>query len=95
MKLHIGGKRTNAIGDDGLLAIAQHCPNIKKLVLIGLYPTSSSLGVIAINCLKLWRVSFSWCNTVGDAEIAYNMADKCVSLRKLWIKECPISSYTG
>lgn len=92
-KLHIDGWRTNRIGDDGLLAIAQHCPNIQELVLVGLNPTPRSLVAVATNCRNLGRLVFCGSDTVADAEIMC-MADRCLSLRKLCIKGCPISNNT-
>ncbi|KAL9690494.1 hypothetical protein QQ045_010894 [Rhodiola kirilowii] len=90
-KLHIDGWRTNRIGDDGLLAIAKHCPNIQELVLVGMNPTPRSLVAVATNCRNLGRLVFCGSETVADATIAC-IADKCISLRKLCIKGCPISN---
>ncbi|KAG5069927.1 hypothetical protein JHK85_002304 [Glycine max] len=90
-KVHIDGWRTNRIGDDGLVAIAKHCLNLQELVLIGVYPTFSSLAAIASNCGNLERLALCGIGTVGDAEIEC-IADKCVALRKLCIKGCPVSN---
>lgn len=90
-KVHIDGWRTNRIGDDGLHAIAKHCLNLQELVLIGVYPTFSSLAAIASNCRNLERLALCGIGTVGDAEIEC-IADKCVALRKLCIKGCPVSN---
>lgn len=90
-KVHIDGWRMNRIGDDGLIAIAKHCPNLQELVLIGVYPTFLSLAAIASNCKNLERLALCGIGTVGDAEIEC-IADKCVALKKLCIKGCPISN---
>ncbi|TKY70610.1 F-box protein SKIP2 [Spatholobus suberectus] len=90
-KVHIDGWRTNRIGDDGLVAIAKHCPNLQELVLIGVYPTFLSLAAIASNCRNLERLALCGIGTVGDAEIEC-IADKCVALKKLCIKGCPVSN---
>ncbi|KAM1174897.1 F-box protein SKIP2 [Malus sylvestris] len=89
-KLHIDGWRTNRIGDEGLIAIAKECPNILELVLIGVNPTSLSLTAIASNCQKLERLALCGSGSIGDAEFAC-IAAKCVALKKLCIKGCPIS----
>ncbi|XP_028760542.1 F-box protein SKIP2-like [Neltuma alba] len=90
-KLHIDGWRTNRIGDDGLVAVAKHCVNLQELVLIGLFPTSLSLTAIASNCRELERFALCGIGTIGDAEIEC-IATKCVALKKLCIKACPISN---
>ncbi|KAK4260121.1 hypothetical protein QN277_003278 [Acacia crassicarpa] len=90
-KLHVDGWRTNRIGDDGLVAVANHCLNLQELVLIGLFPTSLSLTAIASNCRDLERFALCGIGTVGDAEIEC-IASKCVALKKLCIKACPISN---
>lgn len=90
-KVHIDGWRTNRIGDDGLVAIAKHCPKLQELVLIGVYPTFLSLAAIASNCRNLERLALCGIGTVGDAEMEC-IADKCVALKKLCIKGCPVSN---
>ncbi|XP_054808271.1 F-box protein SKIP2-like [Prosopis cineraria] len=90
-KLHIHGWRTNMIGDDGLIAVAKHCIHLQELVLIGLSPTSLSLTAIASNCRDLERFALCGIGTIGDAEIECISA-KCVALKKLCIKACPISN---
>jgi hypothetical protein len=89
-KLHIDGWRTNRIGDEGLMAIAKQCPNLQELCLIGMNPTSLGLAPIASNCVKLERLAVCGSATIGDTEIAC-IATKCVALKKLCIKGCPIS----
>lgn len=91
-KLHIDGWKTNRIGDDGLIAVATHCPNMLELVLIGVNPTHLSLAKLATNCQNLERLALCGSETVGDAEI-YCIAEKCTALKKLCIKSCPVSDH--
>ncbi|KAF9601796.1 hypothetical protein IFM89_023327 [Coptis chinensis] len=91
-KLHIDGWKTNRIGDEGLIAIARRCPNLQELVLIGVNPTSLSLGLLAANCQNLERLALCGSETIGDAEISC-IAAKCRALRKLCIKGCPVSDH--
>jgi F-box/leucine-rich repeat protein 2/20/F-box/leucine-rich repeat protein 7 len=90
-KLHINGWRTNRIGDDGLISVAKNCPNLQELVLIAMFPTSLSLGAIASYCQGLERFALCGIGTVSDADIEC-IASKCVALRKLCIKGCPVSN---
>ncbi|KAI4337011.1 hypothetical protein L6164_015473 [Bauhinia variegata] len=89
-KLHIDGWKTNRIGDEGLTAVAKYCPNLQELVLIGVNPTTASLEMLASNCQNLERLALCGSDTVGDAEISC-IASKCVALKKLCIKSCPVS----
>lgn len=89
-KLHIDGWKTNRIGDEGLSVIARRCPKLQELVLIGVNPTSSSLELLASNCRNLERLALCSSETIGDPEISC-IASKCVALRKLCIKGCPVS----
>ncbi|XP_052197744.1 F-box protein At1g47056-like [Diospyros lotus] len=89
-KLHIDGWRTNRIGNEGLIAIAKHCANLQELVLIGVNPSSISLEPLASNCQKLERLALCGSETIGDEEISC-IAAKCVALKKLCIKGCPVS----
>lgn len=89
-KLHIDGWKTNRIGDEGLAAIARRCPNLQELVLIGVNPTSHSIGLLTSNCRNLERLALCNSETIGDAEISC-IATKCLALRKLCIKGCPVS----
>ncbi|KAJ4963619.1 hypothetical protein NE237_023558 [Protea cynaroides] len=91
-KLHIDGWKTNRIGDEGLIAIAKRCPNLQELVLIGVNPTSLSLGLLATNCQNLERLALCGSDTFGDAEISC-IAAKCIALKKLCIKGCPVSDH--
>ncbi|KAI3411348.1 uncharacterized protein J3R85_018138 [Psidium guajava] len=89
-KLHIDGWRINRIGDEGLVEVAKQCLQLQELVLIGVSVTCSSLGLIGSNCRKLERLAFCGSDTVSDAEIAC-IAKKCEALKKLCIKNCPVS----
>ncbi|KAG6468054.1 F-box protein SKIP2-like [Zingiber officinale] len=89
-KIHIDGWKTNRVGDEGLIAIAKQCPNLQELVLISVNPTVRSLGHIASNCQNLERLAICSSDTFGDAEISC-IASKCMALKKLCIKGCPVS----
>lgn len=91
-KLHIDGWKANKIGDDGLIAVAKNCPNLLELVLIGINPTNSSLEMLANNCKNLERLALCGSETVGDAELSC-IASKCIALKKLCIKNCPVSDH--
>ncbi|KAL7127496.1 hypothetical protein ABFS83_14G256700 [Erythranthe nasuta] len=91
-KLHIDGWKTNRISDDGLIAVANNCPNLQELVLIGVNPTHLSLDKLATNCQNLERLALCGSETVGDAEISC-IAAKCIALKKLCIKSCPVSNH--
>ncbi|KAF2290105.1 hypothetical protein GH714_002535 [Hevea brasiliensis] len=92
-KLHIDawsrfGGRT--IGDEGLLTIANHCFRLQELVLMGVPLSVSSLTVLASNCRGLERLAICNTDSVGDPEMAL-IAEKFYALKKLCIKNCPIS----
>ncbi|XP_044510877.1 F-box protein At1g47056-like [Mangifera indica] len=89
-KLHIDGWKANRIGDEGLISVAKCCPNLQELVLIGVNPTKLSLEILASNCLNLERLALCGSDTVGDIEISC-IAAKCIALKKLCIKSCPVS----
>ncbi|KAK4795427.1 hypothetical protein SAY86_013421 [Trapa natans] len=89
-KLHIDGGKETRIGDEGLIAVAKNCLNLQELVLIGVDPTKQSLDVLASNCQNLERLALCGSDTVGDEEISC-IAEKCISLKKLCIKSCPVS----
>ncbi|KAL9172343.1 hypothetical protein ABFS82_03G039700 [Erythranthe guttata] len=89
-KLRIDGWKTNRIGDDGIISVANHCANLQELVLIGVNPTCLSLDKLGANCPNLERLALCGSESVGDAEIS-SVAAKCVALKKLCIKSCPVS----
>ena len=90
-KLHIDGWKANRIGDDGLIAVSKNCGNLQELVLIGVNPTKQSLESLATNCKNLERLALCGSDTVGDPEISC-IAAKCIALKKLCIKSCPVSN---
>eukprot|EP00250_Pteridium_aquilinum_P005893 c15913_g1_i1 orf=262-1761(-) len=89
-KLHIDDRKTGRIGDEGLLAIGKHCTELQELVLIGTSVSVKSLALIVSNCARLERMALCNSDAVGDEELVC-IAQKCSSLRKLCIKNCPIS----
>uniref|UniRef100_A0A1J3HP58 F-box protein n=1 Tax=Noccaea caerulescens TaxID=107243 RepID=A0A1J3HP58_NOCCA len=89
-KLHIDGWKANLIGDEGLVAVAKFSSKLQELVLIGVNPTTLSLGMLAAKCGNLERLALCGCDTFGDPELSC-IAAKCPTLRKLCIKNCPIS----
>ncbi|KAI9118567.1 hypothetical protein K1719_010899 [Acacia pycnantha] len=91
-KLHIDGWKANRIGDEGLMGVARCCPNLQELVLIGVNPTKASLEMLASNCHNLERLALCGSDTVGDGEISC-IAAKCIALKKLCIKSCPVSDH--
>lgn len=91
-KLRIDGWKTNRISDYGLIAIATNCTNLQELVLIGVNLTHLSLDKLATNCRNLERLALCGSETIGDAEISC-IAAKCVALKKLCIKSCPVSDH--
>ncbi|XP_061353978.1 F-box protein At1g47056-like [Gastrolobium bilobum] len=91
-KLHVDGWKANRIGDKGLIAVAKCCPNLQELVLMGVNPTKASLEMLASNCQNLERLALCGSDTVGDPEISC-IAAKCIALKKLCIKSCPVSDH--
>lgn len=89
-KLYIDDRSIHPMGDEGLLALGKHCLKLQELVLIGVSVTKSSLDVIASNCTTLERMALCSTEAVGDAELEC-IAEKCTSLKKLCVKNCPIS----
>ncbi|KAI3762993.1 hypothetical protein L1987_53438 [Smallanthus sonchifolius] len=91
-KLHIDGWKTKRINDEGLISVAKNCPNLQELVLISVNLTRAGLDVLSVNCRKLERLALCGSDTVGDEEISC-IAAKCVALKKLCIKSCPVSDH--
>ncbi|MCO5584096.1 hypothetical protein L7F22_038019 [Adiantum nelumboides] len=91
-KLHIDDRKTGRIGDEGLLAFGRHSFELQELVLIGASVSVRSLALIASNCVKLERMALCNSKAVGDEELMC-IAEKFGSLRKLCIKNCPISDH--
>lgn len=91
-KLHLDDRKSNRIGDKGLLTVANKCAGLQELVLIGVNVTETSIGRIASNCNDLERMALCNSESIGDAELSC-IAEKCVTLKKLCIKNCPISDH--
>ncbi|PWA45777.1 VIER F-box protein 1 [Artemisia annua] len=91
-KVHIDGWKTNRINDEGLVGLSKYCVNIQELVLIGVNCTRVGLEVLGAHCVKLERLALCGSETVGDAEISC-IAEKCIALKKLCIKSCPVSDH--
>ncbi|KAI4330267.1 hypothetical protein MLD38_028567 [Melastoma candidum] len=89
-KIHLDGWRINRIGDDALVAISSHSERLQELVLIGVNATSVGLGAVSSRCKQLERLAFCGSDTIGDDVLAC-VASKCSGLRKLCIKNCPVS----
>ncbi|EFJ11166.1 hypothetical protein SELMODRAFT_43420, partial [Selaginella moellendorffii] len=83
-KLHLDGCFVGRIGDEGLAAIGQRCPELQELVLIRLNVRSASLA------LGLERLAICNSESFGDAELSCAVL-RCRELKKLCIKSCPIS----
>ncbi|KAA8535897.1 hypothetical protein F0562_030900 [Nyssa sinensis] len=93
-KLHIDvwsrfGSRT--IGDEGMLSLAASCYQLQEVVLMGVPVTVVSLNALVSNCPVLERMALCNTDSVGDAELAF-VAAKFSALKKLCIKNCPISN---
>eukprot|EP00249_Psilotum_nudum_P006414 c19739_g1_i1 orf=183-1724(+) len=91
-KLHLDDRKSNRMGDEGLLTLAINCAELQELVLIGMNVTTASLGLIASNCTVLERLALCNSEAIGDTELSC-IAEKCHSLKKLCIKNCPISDH--
>ncbi|KAI5062418.1 hypothetical protein GOP47_0022957 [Adiantum capillus-veneris] len=89
-KLYIDDRSIHPVGDEGLLVLGNYCTKLQELVLIGVSVTKSSLDVIASNCTVLERMALCSTEAVGDTELSC-IAERCISLKKLCIKNCPIS----
>lgn len=89
-KLYIDDRSVSPMGDEGLLAVGKHCAKLQELVLIGVTVTKASLDIITSNCTVLERMALCSTDAVGDVELSC-IAERCISLRKFCIKNCPIS----
>ncbi|CAN8254813.1 unnamed protein product [Cochlearia groenlandica] len=89
-QLHVDGWRFKRIGDEGLMAVAKYCIDLRELVLVGVDATHKSLSAIASSCVKLERLALCGSAAIGDTEIAC-IAEKCAALRKFCIKGCLVS----
>ena len=89
-KLHVDVMKSSRVGDEGLLMVARKCKYLQELVIIGLSPTTASLSLLASDCSSLERLAICTSDTFGDSELSC-IAHKCLALKKLCIKGCPIS----
>ncbi|XP_024395202.1 F-box protein At1g47056 isoform X2 [Physcomitrium patens] len=89
-KLHVDVMKSSRVGDEGLLMVARKCRHLQELVIIGVSATSASLSLVASECSRLERLAICTSDTFGDPELSC-IADKCLALKKLCIKGCPIS----
>ncbi|KAK9269583.1 hypothetical protein L1049_001359 [Liquidambar formosana] len=92
-KLHIDawtrfGNRT--IGDNGVLSVATRCSSLQEVVLMGVPVSVASLNALASNCPALERMALCNTDSIRDSELAF-IAAKFLPLKKLCIKNCPIS----
>ncbi|KAF8389522.1 hypothetical protein HHK36_026217 [Tetracentron sinense] len=92
-KLHIDACSKfgiRSVGDDGVLSLATRCAQLQEVVLMGVPLTVLSLNALASNCPSLERMALCNTDSVGDAELGF-IAAKFSALKKLCIKNCPIS----
>jgi hypothetical protein len=89
-KLHVDVLKNSRVGDEGLLTVARRCKCLQELVIIGLNATTTSLSLLASECSGLERLAICTSETFGDLELSC-IANKCLALKKLCIKSCPIS----
>lgn len=89
-KLHVDVMKSSRVGDEGLLMVARKCKYLQELVIIGLSATTASLSLLASDCSSLERLAICTSDTFGDSELSC-IAHKCLALKKLCIKGCPIS----
>lgn len=92
-KLHIDAWSrfgSRAIGEEGFLSIATKCHCLQEVVLMGIPITVMSLNVLASNCPALQRMALCNTDSVGDSEMQF-IGSKFTALKKLCIKNCPIS----
>lgn len=94
-KLHIDtcakfGGYYGGVGDDGVVSIAARCSQLQEVVLMGVALTVISLHALASNCPSLERMALCNIDSVGDPELGF-VAAKFYALRKLCIKNCPVS----
>ena len=89
-KLHVDVPKNSRVGDEGLLTVARRCKCLQELVIIGLNATTTSLSLLASECSGLERLAICTSDTFGDLELSC-IANKCLALKKLCIKSCPIS----
>ncbi|XWS73372.1 hypothetical protein CRYUN_Cryun02cG0122600 [Craigia yunnanensis] len=92
-KLHIDAWSrfgSKAIGEESFLSIATKCPRLQEVVLMGVPITVIALNVLASSCPVLERMALCNTDSVGDLEMQF-IGAKFTALKKLCIKNCPIS----
>jgi hypothetical protein len=89
-KVHLDSGKSKRIGEQGLLSIATKCPQLQELVLMGITTSVVSLNALASHCPVLERMALCNSDSVGDLEMSCISA-KFIALKKLCIKNCPIS----
>ena len=82
--------KSRRISEEGLLSIATKFPQLQALVLMGIVTSVVSLKSLASNCPMLERMALCNSDGVRDLEISCISA-KFIALKKLCIKNCPIS----
>ncbi|VDK34758.1 unnamed protein product [Taenia asiatica] len=81
-----------AVGDEGLAAIAQGCPGLKELKIMGCHDvTSRGVGHIASRSCGLLLLSLSHCGQNITDEAMVHLAMGCHFLRALSISLCQIT----
>ncbi|CAM0946262.1 unnamed protein product [Alopecurus aequalis] len=88
-KLAIRGSHpTRGVTDQGLLAVARGCPNLRSLTLWGVpLVTDAGLAEIAVGCPSLERLDITFCPLVTDKGLAA-VAQGCPNLLSLTIEAC-------
>ncbi|KAE8726294.1 hypothetical protein F3Y22_tig00007179pilonHSYRG00128 [Hibiscus syriacus] len=92
-KLHIDSWSrfgSRAIREEGFLSIATKCSCLQEVVLMGVPITVISLNALATSCPVLERMALCNTESVGDLEMQF-IGSKFSALKKLCIKNCPIS----
>lgn len=89
-KVHLDSGKSKRIGEEGLLSIANKCHQMQELVLMGIAISVESLSALASNCPVLERMALCNSDSVGDKEMSC-ISGKFIALKKLCIKNCPIS----
>lgn len=91
-KIHVDSWRfgSRAIGDVFITSLSNKCTNLQEIVLMGVQTSVESLESLAENCRCLERMAICNTDSVGDREMRV-IGEKFVRLKKLCVKNCPIS----
>ena len=87
--MHLDSGKSRRIGKEGLLSIAIKCPQLHKLVLMGIVTSVVSLNSLDSNCPVLERMALCNSDGFGDLEMSCILV-KFIALKKLCIKNFPI-----